>query len=282
MSVIHESGDRPLLRRIAAAYEHVDPVPARTTAAARRAGVLAGRARGWRTLALVADGCAGPMADGLRARHDDAARGHAGRLGFADQDARVDLEIRVDGEVCGDRETCRQRETCGHRQFSGHRGSCGSGEVCGHWQSCGGREICSGREVRVDREICSDQEICSGREFCSDRETCFHQESCSSREFRSDRDVRSDREICGPREVRGRRAVCCGRPAVVRLVGVVSAAGRPPALLVRWPAGPELAETAALVDEVGRFSVRGLPAGPLGLVLRRTGEPDAVSPWFVG
>jgi hypothetical protein len=47
---------------------------------------------------------------------------------------------------------------------------------------------------------------------------------------------------------------------------------------VRWPGG----ERHAVVDDVGRFTVVGLPAGPLSVVVRRQGEPDAVGPWFVG
>jgi hypothetical protein len=52
----------------------------------------------------------------------------------------------------------------------------------------------------------------------------------------------------------------------------------PGAVWVRWPAG----ERAVVVDDVGRFAVTGLPAGPLCVVLRRPGAPDAVGPWFVG
>lgn len=56
----------------------------------------------------------------------------------------------------------------------------------------------------------------------------------------------------------------------VVLTGLVTAAGR---LLVRWPDGSRPVD----VDPWGRFTVSGLPAGPLSLVL-----DGAVGPWFVG
>lgn len=56
---------------------------------------------------------------------------------------------------------------------------------------------------------------------------------------------------------------------VVRLTGL--AEGGP--VRVRWPGG----ERAVAVDDVGRFSVTGLPPGPLSVVVR-----DVAGPWFVG
>ena len=58
----------------------------------------------------------------------------------------------------------------------------------------------------------------------------------------------------------------------VELTGVASGVAE---LWVRWPGG----ERAVDVDSWGRFTVTGLPAGPLSLAVR---EPDAVGPWFVG
>jgi hypothetical protein len=63
--------------------------------------------------------------------------------------------------------------------------------------------------------------------------------------------------------------------AGVVLTGQIIAAG---ALWVRWPDGSAPVD----VDPWGRFTVSGLPAGPLSLVLRATGQHDAVGPWFVG
>jgi hypothetical protein len=60
----------------------------------------------------------------------------------------------------------------------------------------------------------------------------------------------------------------------VRLTGLADGG----AVFVRWPGG----ERAVDVDDVGRFTVDGLPRGPLCVVVRRPGEPDAVGPWFVG
>lgn len=60
----------------------------------------------------------------------------------------------------------------------------------------------------------------------------------------------------------------------VRLTGLASGG----AVVVRWPDGERLVD----VDDVGRFAVAGLPRGPLCVVVRRPGEPDAVGPWFVG
>lgn len=60
----------------------------------------------------------------------------------------------------------------------------------------------------------------------------------------------------------------------VRLTGLASGG----AVVVRWPDGERPVE----VDDVGRFTVDGLPRGPLCVVVRRPGEPDAVGPWFVG
>ncbi|HEX4703592.1 MAG TPA: hypothetical protein VH352_15800 [Pseudonocardiaceae bacterium] len=70
-----------LLRRLAAAFERFDPVPAGIEAAAERAGVIAGTARSW--LAVVADGSVGHV------------RGEGGGrlLGFAWVDGRVDVYI---------------------------------------------------------------------------------------------------------------------------------------------------------------------------------------------
>jgi hypothetical protein len=61
----------------------------------------------------------------------------------------------------------------------------------------------------------------------------------------------------------------------VRLTGLVETEG---AVFVRWPGGQRPVD----VDDVGRFTVAGLPRGPLCFVVRRSGEPDAVGPWFVG
>ncbi|HEY1573841.1 MAG TPA: hypothetical protein VGG05_21035 [Pseudonocardiaceae bacterium] len=60
----------------------------------------------------------------------------------------------------------------------------------------------------------------------------------------------------------------------VRLTGLAEGG----AVVVRWPDGERTVE----VDDVGRFTVGGLPRGPLCVVVRRPGEPDAVGPWFVG
>lgn len=60
-----------------------------------------------------------------------------------------------------------------------------------------------------------------------------------------------------------------------RLTGLCRGPG---AVWVRWPGG----ERAVDVDDLGRFTVTGLPAGPLSVVVRRAGSPDAVGPWFVG
>lgn len=45
-------------------------------------------------------------------------------------------------------------------------------------------------------------------------------------------------------------------------------------VFVRWPGGRRRAD----VDGLGRFTVTGLPRGPLSVVL---GDPDAAGPWFV-
>jgi hypothetical protein len=47
---------------------------------------------------------------------------------------------------------------------------------------------------------------------------------------------------------------------------------------VRWPGG----ERRAVVEDIGRFTVDGLPPGPLSIVVRTPGRPDAAGPWFVG
>lgn len=60
----------------------------------------------------------------------------------------------------------------------------------------------------------------------------------------------------------------------VRLTGLAEGG----AVFVRWPGG----ERPVDVDDVGRFTVAGLPRGPLCVVVRRRGEPDAAGPWFVG
>jgi len=60
-----------------------------------------------------------------------------------------------------------------------------------------------------------------------------------------------------------------------RLTGLRRGAGD---VWVRWPGG----ERRAVLDDVGRFTVDGLPAGPLCVVVRRAGHADAVGPWFVG
>jgi hypothetical protein len=67
-----------------------------------------------------------------------------------------------------------------------------------------------------------------------------------------------------------------GSDAGVRLTGLVS--GLVGTAWVRWPGG----EVRADVDDVGRFVVVGLPAGPLSVVVRRAGAADSVGPWFVG
>jgi hypothetical protein len=59
----------------------------------------------------------------------------------------------------------------------------------------------------------------------------------------------------------------------VRLTGLASGGD----VWVRWPDG----ERRAVVDDIGRFTMTGLPRGPLCVVLRRAGRPDAVGPWFV-
>lgn len=61
----------------------------------------------------------------------------------------------------------------------------------------------------------------------------------------------------------------------VELTGVASTVGE---LWVRWPSGNRHVD----VDTWGRFSVVGLPTGPLSLTVRADGAPDAVGPWFVG
>lgn len=61
---------------------------------------------------------------------------------------------------------------------------------------------------------------------------------------------------------------------LVRLTGLAEGG----VVLVRWPDG----ERRVDVDDVGRFTAAGLPRGPLCVVVRRPGEPDAVGPWFVG
>jgi hypothetical protein len=60
----------------------------------------------------------------------------------------------------------------------------------------------------------------------------------------------------------------------VRLTGVADRGE----VWVRWPDG----EHRAAVDDIGRFTVDGLPAGPLSVVVRVPGQPDAAGPWFVG
>lgn len=55
----------------------------------------------------------------------------------------------------------------------------------------------------------------------------------------------------------------------VRLTGLAEGG----AVRVRWPGG----ERAVAVDDVGRFSVTGLPPGPLSVVVR-----GVAGPWFVG
>jgi hypothetical protein len=60
----------------------------------------------------------------------------------------------------------------------------------------------------------------------------------------------------------------------VLLTGVAVGGG----VLVRWPGG----EVSVDVDAVGRYTVGGLPRGPLCVVVRRPGRRDAVGPWFVG
>ncbi|HEX5407833.1 MAG TPA: hypothetical protein VFX16_36675 [Pseudonocardiaceae bacterium] len=57
----------------------------------------------------------------------------------------------------------------------------------------------------------------------------------------------------------------------VRLTGL-AAGGE---VWVRWPGGERCAGA-------GQFAVDGLPAGPLSIVVRTPGRPDAVGPWFVG
>lgn len=74
----------------------------------------------------------------------------------------------------------------------------------------------------------------------------------------------------------GRVAVEIESAGTVRLTGLArDVVG---ALWVRWPDG----ERPVVVDQVGQFTVAGLPMGPLSIVVRRAGLPDAVSPWFVG
>jgi hypothetical protein len=62
--------------------------------------------------------------------------------------------------------------------------------------------------------------------------------------------------------------------ADVRLTGLADGG----AVFVRWPGGERVVD----VDDVGRFTVAGLPRGPLCVGVRRPGQPDAVGPWFVG
>jgi hypothetical protein len=62
----------------------------------------------------------------------------------------------------------------------------------------------------------------------------------------------------------------------VRLTGLFQ--GSDGAVWVRWPAGERQVE----VDGFGRFTTGELPAGPLSIVVRRAGQPDAAGPWFVG
>jgi hypothetical protein len=66
-----------------------------------------------------------------------------------------------------------------------------------------------------------------------------------------------------------------GAGGTVELTGIIAAAGE---LWARWPGGARCVD----VDAWGRFTVSGLPAGPLSLLLRADGMPDAVGPWFVG
>jgi hypothetical protein len=68
-------------------------------------------------------------------------------------------------------------------------------------------------------------------------------------------------------------------PGSVRLTGLFSGSSvSSGSVWVRWPTG----ERRLDVDELGRFTQNGLPAGPLSVVVRRPGEPDAAGPWFVG
>ncbi len=133
-----------LLRRLAAAFDRVDPLPDGISTAAERAGQLVGPATTWTPLALVAGG--------------EGMRGDVALLGFARLRHRVDVQIE-----------------------------------------------------------------------CSD---------------------------------------------TVRLTGLASGGE----VWVRWPDG----ERQAPVDDIGRFTLTGLPRGPLCIVLRLPGRPDAVGPWFVG
>jgi hypothetical protein len=61
----------------------------------------------------------------------------------------------------------------------------------------------------------------------------------------------------------------------VRLVGLVVPAG-PGELEVRHPGGT----LRVPVDELGRFRVAGVPAGPLSLVLHGAGERAATTDWI--
>jgi hypothetical protein len=65
-------------------------------------------------------------------------------------------------------------------------------------------------------------------------------------------------------------------PGSVRLTGLFSGASG--SVWVRWPSG----ERRLDVDDLGRFTQRGLPSGPLSVVVRRPDQPDAAGPWFVG
>lgn len=47
---------------------------------------------------------------------------------------------------------------------------------------------------------------------------------------------------------------------------------------VRWPSGAGW----GVVDEVGRFALDGIPAGPLCLLVARTSTEMGLTPWFVG
>jgi hypothetical protein len=87
-------------------------------------------------------------------------------------------------------------------------------------------------------------------------------------------DMRGDGDLLGFARRGHRIDVQVETTDSVRLMGLASGG----AVWVRWPDG----ERQAVVDDIGRFTVTGLPRGPLCLVLRRTGRPDAVGPWFVG
>jgi hypothetical protein len=80
-----------LLRRLAVVFERLDPVPVGIEVAAERAGLLAGAARSWAALAVVADGSV------------EHVRGDGGGrlLAFAGVAGRVDVYIDTGVQLTG-------------------------------------------------------------------------------------------------------------------------------------------------------------------------------------